>query len=261
VNPLHPLERILTRRSGFNRSAAVSATLLGLAVSLTSCTSPTYEAAPKDTLPPVLINLPSTDPPIEALLHTVIKFHGPGSWKRNAYWDEYVVTVANRGNALVTIESATLFDRENTSTVAGENPWELEQASYKLADEHVGFVKQSTIQTSRAVVGGALAGGILVPAEYITGTIYANINSRNAVEQEFKRRRLVLPAVLVPGQLTYGSLFFRISPDAQRLTLHCRVDDTPRDVVIDLTPIADLHLKSPSPGTSPVKQQSADPKR
>src|SRR5205814_5963570 len=95
---------------------------------------------------------------------------------------------------------------------------------------------------------------------FIGGTIYTNISNRHAIEQEFELRRLVLPAVLVPGQLVQGSLFFRISPGPQRLTLTCRVDDEPRDVIIDLAPIAGLHLKSPPAATPPTITQSTRPK-
>jgi len=87
---------------------------------------------------------------------------------------------------------------------------------------------------------------------FIGGTIYTNISSRHSIEREFARRRLVLPVVLVPGQLVQGSLFFRISPGPKRLTLKCRIDDEPRDVVIDLAPISGLHLKSPPAGGAPA---------
>ena len=58
--------------------------------------------------------------------------------------------------------------------------------------------------------------------------------------------------MLVPGQLVQGSLFFRISPGPKRLTLKCRVDDEPRDVVIDLAPLSGMHMKVP-----PKSQASA----
>ncbi|HUJ42747.1 MAG TPA: hypothetical protein VLW52_03965 [Opitutaceae bacterium] len=241
--------------------------LLSGLVMLAGCTATGYKMAPKTTPPPALLNLPSTEPPIEALLHTVIIYRGPGSWKRDAFWDEYIVTVANRGNALVTFESASLTDFQNQVATTGKNPWELEQTSRSLAEKGFGLAKGAAVQigggiTVAAVGGGvgamalsgsmfsaagvAVGGALLLPA-FVGGTIYTNVNSRHAIEREFERRRLVLPRVLVPGQLVQGSLFFRISPGPKRLTLNCRVDDVPREVEIDLTPIAGLHLKMPSP--------------
>ena len=256
------------RRRSLAQFAAASAALCVLL--LTGCTSVRYQAAPKKTPPPVLLNLPSTVPPIEALLHTVIIYRGPGSWKRDAYWDEYVVTVANRGNALVTVESASLTDFQDQLATARTNPWELEEMSRSLANKGFGLAQNTVVQVGGGVTvlavgggvgallisggyfgaaGGAAIGGILLLPAFISGTIYTNINNRHAIEQEFERRRLVLPAILVPGQLVQGSLFFRISPGPKRLTLSCHVDDEARDVVINLAPLAGLHLK-PLPTTA-----------
>ncbi len=233
---------------------------------LAGCTSPGYQLASKTTAPPIWLNLPSTEPPIEALLHTVIIYRGPGSWKQNAYWDEYVVTMANRGSSLVTVESASLVDFQGNPVAAGQNPWDLERTSRNLVDTGFGFAKGTAVQIGGGITvlaagggigavvfsggllteaGGAVVGGLLVLPAFVGGTIYTNIKSRHAIEREFARRRLILPSVLVPGQLVQGSLFFRISPGPKRLTLKCRVDDEPREVVIDLAPLAGLHLKAP----------------
>lgn len=254
-----------TGRLGGKATAVMLLILLGSLLGLPGCTAPKYKVAPKQTPPLVLLNLPSTEPPIEALLHTAIIYHGPGSWKRDAYWDEYVVTVANRGNALVRVESASLTDFQGQAIASGTAPWVLESTSRTLADRGFGFARNTAVQigggvTILAVGGGigaavfsgitasggaAIAGIWLLPA-VIGGTIYSNISNRRAIEREFERRRLVLPAELVPGHLVQGSVFFPISPGPRRLTLKCRVDGEPRDVVIELTPLAGLHLKAPT---------------
>lgn len=259
-------------------AVAMRVGLLGCIAGLAGCMASSYKMTPKTTLPPVLLNLPATEPPIEALLHTVIIYRGPGSWKLDAYWDEYVVTVANRGNALVTVESASLVDFQNQATAAGTDPWELERTSRSLADKSFGLAKSTAVQIGGGVTtvavgggvgaivfsggyittaGGAAMGGIVLLPAFIGGTIYTNISGRHAVEREFERRRLVLPTALLPGQLVQGSLFFRLSPGPQRLTLKCRVDDVPREVVIDLAPIAGLHLKAPPAAGAPAAGYSA----
>jgi hypothetical protein len=266
----------LIRRIPFTVTAAA---LLALVVLPTGCTSARYRTAPKQTEPLVLVNLPSTLPPIEALLHTVIIYRGPGSWKREAYWDEYVVTVANRGNAMVTIDSASLTDFHDQVSAAGTDPWELESVSRSLAEKGFGFVSDSAVQIGGGVAAmaiggsvgamafsgtiistasGAAVGGLILLPAFIGGTVYSNIHSRHAIEREFERRRLVLPATLVPGQLVQGSLFFRISPGPKRLTLRCHIDGEPREVVIDLTPLAGLHLKTaaPPPARAPATRST-----
>ena len=271
-----------SHRRFLRTAVAVPAGLLSIIVMLGGCTISGYKLAPKKTLPPVVLNLPATEPPIEALLHTVIIYRGPGSWKLGAFWDEYVVTVANRGDALMTIESAYLIDFQNQETAAGTDPWELELASRTEADKGFGFVKGTAVQIGGGVTvaaigggvgavafsggyitaaGGAAVGGLLFLPAFIGGTIYTNINNRHAIEREFARRRLVLPAALLPGQLVQGSLFFRISPGPQRLTLKCRIDDEPHDVVIDLAPIAGLHLKSPPAADAPAPGTLAPSRR
>jgi len=256
------------------RAATVVIAVLVPLLLLPGCSSTRYKPASKKTPPPVLLNLPSTEPPIEALLHTVIIYRGPGSWKRDAYWDEYVVTVANRGNALVTIESAWLTDFQDETTEAGTDPWKLETTSRTLVAKGFGFPRHLSIEiggglTALALGGGvgalvfsggfitagagAIVGGILILPAIIGTTIYTNIDNRHAIEREFERRRLVLPSVLVPGQLVQGTLFFRISPGPQMLTLKCRIDNEPREVVIDLSPLAGLHLKAkPAPAPAPT---------
>jgi len=266
-----------TRRA-FDRAAVAVVGVLCALLALSGCTSPRYKTASKKTPPAVLLNLPSTEPPVEALLHTVIFFRGPGSWKQDAYWDEYVVTVANRGNALITVESASLIDFHDQVAATGTDPWELEAASRTQAEKDFGFAKSTAVQIGGGVTvmaagggvgavifsggfisaaGGAAIGGIILLPAFVGGTIYTNINNRHSIEREFARRHLVLPAMLVPGQVVRGSCFFRISPGPKRLTLHCRIDDQPRDVVIDLAPIGGLHLKAPAAAKAPRAAGSA----
>ena len=249
---------------------------LSLVLLLSGCTSPKYKAASTKTLPPVMLNFPSTEPPIETLLQTVIIFRGPGSWKLNAYWDEYVVTVANRGNALVKIESAWLTDFQDQASASGIDPWLLETTSRSLAKNGFGFARNTAVQigggigvlavgggigavvfSGTAMMGsaaGAAVGGLIFLPAVVGVSVYQNINNRHAIEREFKRRLLVLPGVLLPGQLVQGSLFFHITPGPRRLTLKCRVDDEPRDVIIDLAPLAGLHLKAP-PAAKPTTEK------
>src|SRR6185436_17906008 len=113
--------------------------LLAAALACTGCVSSKYKLAkPADTLPAVALNLTSTPAPgkadapspVEATLNTVLVFQGPGSWKREAYWDEYIVTLANRGPAPFNIESATLTDFQGQAVTPGDNPWDLEKQSH-----------------------------------------------------------------------------------------------------------------------------------
>jgi hypothetical protein len=249
-----------------------------LAPVLTGCVSTKYKMAKAKITPPaVTLNLsnvpapsPAAHPELEVTVHSVIVFQGPGSWKRAAYWDEYIVTVANRGGRPVTVQNVTLTDFENQPVTPGENPWALEKLSHHYAarvGERVGDVLKvggATVLTSTAaggvaVIGAMNVGSQLGAAMVVGGTVMfaaatvvvpvwsvvANVNSRHEIEAEYRRRRLGLPMFLAPGQLTQGSFFFRISPGPQRLTLHCLVDHEPRNAVVDLASLAGLHFKNP----------------
>jgi len=69
-----------------------------------------------------------------------------------------------------------------------------------------------------------------------------NVNRKHKIEDEFNRRRLMLPATIPPGQVTQGSLFFHITPGPQRLSLLFTGVDRGFDVSVDLKPLSDLHI-------------------
>jgi hypothetical protein len=93
-----------------------------------------------------------------------------------------------------------------------------------------------------AGIPGAIAGLMVLPV-WVTGTVVRNVSGRHAIEDEFQRRRLLLPLTLAPHGTVQGSFFFRISPAPQRLEFHGRAGADPCAVTIDLTPLGPLHIK------------------
>ena len=247
-----------------------------VALALSGCVSAKYKSAAKDTPPAVALNLTAAQPPVEATVNTVIVFHGPGAWKRDAYWDEYVVSVANRSNVPLVVDAATLTDFRGDSIAPGDNPWLLEKASLSRQDEINRKAKNALVQIGQGYVvvgmsgtivgvtiagitgtaaagGGAFAAslaGVAILPFYIGGTVYRNISNRHDIENEFAHRRLELPATVVPGGMAQGSLFFRIAPGPQRLVLSGRSGAEPVEIAIGLAPLMGLHL-TPAAGTPP----------
>lgn len=223
---------------------------------LTGCVNVKYRAAPKSTPAATALNLSVMKPPVEAVLHTVVVFHGPGSWKRDAYWDEYVVSLTNRGGTPLVLEMASLTDFTGTSSAASDNPWLLEsqsrtrEAELKAKVKNVvvqvgsGYVGVSLAATGALAVGGFLGGVIALPA-YVAGHIYVNVHSREKIQDEFTRRRLALPATIAPGATVQGSFFFRISPSPRHLSMLFQQDGAYDKVLLDLTTLAGLHLAGP----------------
>jgi hypothetical protein len=259
---------------------SISCALLAGISTFTGCVSSKYQQAPKGTPSAVTLGLaavhapnsPESSTAIDAIVQTVIVYGGPGSWKRAAYWDEYVLSLANRSNLPLTVESAILTDFQGRPVASGDNPWSLEKESRSYEAQILHTVGDVLKVGSATVLTGTAAGSVLVygalhtasqagAAMVVGGTVLfaaatvaipvcsviANVSSRHSIETEFQRRQLRLPVWLMPGQFAQGSLFFRISPGPQLLRLHCRAGDEPRDVVIDLAPLADLHLKGKTP--------------
>src|SRR5471032_3467430 len=85
--------------------------LAGALVTLTGCvTAKKYRLARENTPPAKVLGWSTSAPPVELTLQSLVVFHGAGSWKSDARWDEYVVRVVNHGAKPVTIESAALID-------------------------------------------------------------------------------------------------------------------------------------------------------
>ncbi len=229
-------------------------------LAFTGCVSSRYKSAKKDALPPLPLNLTAEQSALKATVKFVIIFHGPGSWKRDAYWDEYCVRLVNRGEIPFVLESAEIVDFRQDRSAPGDNPWRLEKQSLTRQEEINRAAKAVLVQAGSGYLAVGMAGSVMffsgtacatastvlfagfLPI-YAGGAIYHNISSRHDIENEFQRHRLVLPQTLAPGQTAQGSFFFRISPAPQRLVLHGRAGDTPCDVTIDLTPLGPLHIK------------------
>jgi hypothetical protein len=240
---------------------------------LTGCMSARYKLAAEEKIPPAIaLNLtaPATETPapIAATLQSVIVIHGPGSWKRDAYWDEYVLRLENTQAVPVVVEEPALNALGSVVMTPGDHPWKLEKSSREAWKYNFGLAKDITVRVGTgalAVIGGTaagiaagggfwvassaavLGGTVLFAAPVIGGTIYRNVSGRHKVEAEFDRRRLKFPITLAPGQTMEGSAFFRITPGPQELALRCRTGETNATINIPLTPLANLHLKETGP--------------
>lgn len=251
-----------------------------IALFFTGCVSSKYKLAAKQTPPAVMLHLSAAPaasapenvptPAVEATVESVIVFGGPGSWKRAAYWDEYVVSLANHHADALILEEAALTDFQGAIASPGKNPWELERESRNRTAQlrstagnilHLGagMVGSGLVgMASGAVVGpvvlgsswfgpvieGAATGLVAAVPVYIASSVYLNVSRKHDVEAEFKKRDLHLPTSLAPGETIRGSLFFRISPGPRQLMLRYRIGNETREAIIDLAPLSSLHLKT-----------------
>lgn len=257
-------------------SALLTATIVGLVLCFQcGCVATKYKLAKKNTPPvqPVNIAFP-TSAPLQATLAALISYGGPGSWKREALWDEYVVTLENHGERPLTIDSATLADSTGTPYAAGTDPWALEKQSKKLEkqyrDRGEAFIRAAgpgvlivgagaaTVSAaagsapfiSAGVVGAALATVVVLPVYYAT-VLGINHHNKKAVLAEFNRRRLPLPLTLAPGETRTGSLFYPMLRSPSSLALYWTNESGSTTAVLPLEFLHALHVP-----TAPVDQPS-----
>ena len=244
----------------------VPAVALSLSVTFlsTGCVSNKYKEAKKDTPPPELLNVTFAPAPLEATLNTVITYNGPGSWKREAFWDEYVVTLHNPGSQPLTISSTALTDFAGTLRPEGSDPWALEKESktleQKYHDAGIAFVRYTApgvviagagagfAMASFASAGAASAAAVCLVAlpVYYVGVLTINHHNRVAMEAEFNRRRLALPLTLAPGETRTGSCFLPMVTSPRSLALHWSSESGSGDTVLSLDFLRGLHLKVPA---------------
>ena len=255
--------------------------LLTFALAFSGCVSRSYKLAEKNTAPAVALNLPSGSvgevakdgiaAAADAVVHTVVVYQGPGSWKREAYWDEYVLSVTNRTEAPLVVERATLHANNAESSQPGDKPWVLERTGKSwwnsAAGEQTGLYLKlgaGTVVGMGTIAAGALSAGFWGPVSsgaaaamgvgaaavvalpvVAISSVGMNIHRKHQVEAEFNRRRLVLPLNLEPGETVQGSFFFRITPSPRLLELQASAAGEPRNISVSLAPLASLHMRLP----------------
>ena len=234
--PHRPQSRTSGSHSPGMRWCLLSLALFTLTL-LTGCLSDRYKRAPKDTPPPTPIGLTATRAPVELTLETLIIYQGPGSWKANALWDEYVVSLHNVGDHSVTLNAPTLLDPTGQPESPGVSPRAVEEASLKAENRYaragvaflraaapgvailgigvVGVMATGFLSTTAVAVAGASL--VAVPIYYV-GAVGMHFAHKADIEKEFGRRRLVCPCTLAAGEKRTGSLFFPMTPSPRSLT-------------------------------------------
>ena len=241
----------------------IAALLSGTLLLFTGCVSNKYKEAKKDIPPPQMLNVAFASAPLEATLNSVITYNGPGSWKRDAFWDEYVVTLHNPGSQPLTVTTAGLTDFAGVARTAGGEPWALENESKtlerKYKDAGMAFVRYTApgvlivgagvaaISSAGIFSAGAATAAtatvVVLPLYYI-GVIVINHHNKVAMGEEFNRRRLVLPLTLAPGETRTGSLFFPMVPSPRSLSLGWSTGTASGESLLPLDFLHGLHIKT-----------------
>lgn len=194
----------------------------------------------------------NADSSLETTLGWVIVRDGPGTWAKNADWDEYLVTAKNLSEQPVRITGMTVIDSLDTPITTRTDRKQLVKGTKQTAKRYKGSgieVKAGRGTGSMVAVGvgatvvgvgvgtavglgaamggsaagmgsaGAVAGGLLLigPALAVGGVVRGLNNS--AVNKEIEQRRTKLPLTIEPGTEQKLDLFFPVSPSPKRVEL------------------------------------------
>jgi hypothetical protein len=246
------------------RTARIPAALILLAAS-PGCVQSNVQRASARTPPAVVLGLPGAPAsPVAAELETVIVYEGPGSWKRRAFWDEYIVIVTHTGPTPLQLTDATLVG-ESGAPIKPGNDWEeteRQSADWWRRNATAGNLAlgagaivigaaagTSVIAMAAAVLAGSnpilgiAAGVALVSAGAAHLLVVPSEESQRFIADEFDRRRIKFPVKLGSADTFRGSLFFRVTPSPRKLLLHFDSRGPKRIVSIELAPLQGLHRR------------------
>ena len=257
--------RRVSRRLARSRRMPVLVTIASAgaaAAMLASCVSPRYKLAKTPAAPAPALNVPFPQQGLDATLGTVIIYGGPGSWKREAFWDEYVVAFHNSGDEPLQVVAVTLQDDAGVAQSAGDDPWVLERQSKTLErryrDAGMTFARLAApraimASAEPAVVAGAgigTAGAAAIASTAVVALpVYGvaiwgiNRSNKSAILTEFNRRRLPLPLNLAAGETRTGSVFFAMVPNPRSLAAHWVHASASGDAALDLAFLHGLHVE------------------
>jgi hypothetical protein len=201
-------------------------------------------------------------------VHTVLVRNGPGSWVRDADWDEYILTVKNSSRSAMKIEFLRLY-----------SPYLPASQQSSLALQQLEDQSHDTLHNVRDVTvvagAGTLAAGATVAATagagYIGAAAVAPVamltlpflqypidqtverrhlerEDRSLIELTILERGIHPPLEIPPAGETTRSAFFPLTPAPNRLVVDYRIGDDRRSLEVPLTALAQLHLK---PGHTP----------
>lgn len=218
-----------------------------------------------------------SDQRVEATLDWVIVRDGPGTWARNADWDEYLLRVSNRSDQPIKVTQLTVVDSLDTRIESQSGRKQLVKSSKKTARRYkesgvkvkagrgagtmlvagaavtaVGIGAASAVAYGGMLGGAATAGGagaavggllLLGPALAVGGIVRGVNNSK--VNNQIELRQTKLPLEVPAGEELGLNVFFPISPSPKIVEL-IYIDATGKhSLVIDTsTALNGLHIEA-----------------
>jgi hypothetical protein len=217
------------------------------------------------------------DQRVAAKLNWVIVRGGPGTWAKNADWDEYLVTIENRSDGTAQVTQLVVVDslgarnepqleRKQLVKNSKANARRYKESGIKVkagvgsgtmmlagaAVTVVGVGAASAVAATSALSGaaaagtaGAAAGGLLLlgPALAVGGIVRGVNNSK--VNSQIEVRQTLLPHELAAGEKLELDVFFPLAPSPRLLEITYSDATGEHVLVIDTSAALDgLHIEA-----------------
>lgn len=213
----------------------------------------------------------ASDQMLSASLDWVIVRDGPGTWARNADWDEYLLTVRNDSDQPVRIMRLIVFDSLGVPIESQSGRKQLVKSSKRTARRY----KESGIKvkagSGRGTLGvaAATAGGAAIGAATATGGILGGAGfgaaagatlvlapvlavggvvrgvNQSQVNKQIQLRHSAIPVDLAEGEEQTLDIFFPIAPSPTRVELTYTDSSNERRLEIDTrTALDGLHIET-----------------
>lgn len=250
----------------------VNGLLLSIAFLMTGCggNKVLKESKPLELEGPLAVE---SDANLAVAFDWVIVRDGPGTWSKNADWDEYLFRIHNRGANAVTIESVVIYDSLETLIQSNSDRKQLIKGSrnatkrYKAEGLEVkaglggaglvaaggaayvagmGLGAAALGATGSAASAGVVAVGAIVAAPVlVAGGILRGANN-GKVAAEIEKRHSMLPLTLATDGEAALDVFFPISPSPVRIEIKYSESGKSHLLTIDTAETLDgLHLRAP----------------
>jgi hypothetical protein len=208
-----------------------------------------------------------SDARVSASLDWVIVRDGPGTWAKNADWDEYLVTVRNGSTEAVTITAITVTDSSEHRHDAVANRKQLVKASKQTAKRYKGqgIEVKAGLGGGALVVAGGLSAGVgagagvaavygsgaavgvtagalvLAPVLVVGGVVRGVNNSK--VNESIEARQTLLPLEVGPVSAQVFDVFFPIAPSPIEVRIDYEDASGEHSIVMDTRDALEgLHL-------------------
>ncbi len=209
-----------------------------------------------------------SDRQLEVTLDWVIVRGGPGTWAKNADWDEYMLRVHNLSDEPIQIDSLAVTDWLDVRMDPNSSRSDLVKESKEVAKRYEAYdVKvKAGVGTTTMLVGGAAglatvasigAAAPLLPAAaagaavvtlaaapvLIVGGVMRGVNN-GKVAREIDSRHSDLPIEIMPGEIHPLTAFFPLAPSPSHIEIIYHDSGEQRALVVDTSEALNgLHIE------------------